>query len=190
MRREVKVIAISYSQSQIGSYVVILSEINGFRKLPIVVKTHDAQSIALKIENIDPPRPTSHDTIHQLSQVFHLDCQDVYIHKVFEGVFYAKSRFTNGIDSVDIEMSSGDAIITSLQFDCPLYVSEEVLSSCGISSDENGEFVQSDEPEERRVVSVDDLKQMMEDALSNEDYEIAAELRDQIAKLKSADEKN
>jgi len=186
MKREVKVIAMSQAQSQMGSYVVILSEINGYRKLPIVVKTHDAQLIALKIENIDPPKPTSHDIVHQLSKTFHLDCQEIYIHKVYEGIFYSKATFSNGIDDIDIEVSCGDGIITSLGFDCPLYVSEEVLSTCGITTTEDGELVADDmDQEERRVVSLEDLKQMLSEALSNEDYEIAAELRDQIAKLES-----
>jgi len=190
MKREVKVIAMSHAQSQLGSYVVILSEINGFRKLPIVVKTHDAQSIALKIENIDPPRPTPHDLVYQLSRTFHLDCQEVYIHKVFEGIFYSKASFSNGIDDIDIEISCGDGIITSLGFDCPLYVSEEVLSTCGITTSEDGELVPDEiGQEEKRVVSIVDLKQMMKEALENEDYEIAAELRDKIAKLESNEEK-
>ena len=185
MKREVKFIAISYSQSQVGSYVVILSEANGFRKLPIVVKTHDAQSIALRVENIDSPRPTPHDTIRQLSDVFHLDCREVYVHKVFEGIFYSRATYSNGIDEIDIEVSIGDAIITSLNFNCPLFVSEEVLSSCGISSNEDGAFVQDESSSEKRVVSVDDLKQMLKDALDDENYEIAADLRDQIAKIES-----
>lgn len=182
MKREVKVIAISYSQSQIGSYVVILSEVNGYRKLPIVVKTHDAQSIALKIENVDPPRPTPHDIIYQMSQAFNIDCQEVYIHKVLEGIFYSRVSLSNGIDDVDIEVSTGDAIITSLGFNCPLYVSEEVLFSCGITSSDDGELTPDTEPKER-IVSLDDLNQMMNDALSSEDYETAAKLRDKIKEL-------
>jgi bifunctional DNase/RNase len=181
MKREVKVIAISYSQSQIGSYVVVLSEVNGFRKLPIVVKTHDAQVIALKIENVDPPRPTPHDMVYQLSQTFHLDCQEVYIHKVFEGIFYSKASFTNGIDDVDVEISSGDAIITSLGFNCPLYISEEVLASCGIMSNDEGELTPT--PPTEPKVSIEDLNQMMMDAIDNEDYETAAKLRDRIKEL-------
>lgn len=188
MKREVKVIAISYSQSQVGSYVVILSEVNGFRKLPVIVKTHDAQSIALKIENMDAPRPTTHDVILNLSESFGFDCQSIYIHKVLEGIFYSKGIFSNGIDDAEVEMSTGDAIIMSLYFDCPLYVSEEVLSSCGISTNDDGEISPEEAP--KRVVSVDDMKKMMEDALSNEDYEMAAELRDKIAKMESESDKS
>ncbi len=181
MKREVKVISLSYSQSQIGSYIAVLSEVNGFRKLPIVIKTHDAQIIALKIEEMESARPNTHDIIRVISNAFNLDCQESYIYKVLEGIFYSTISFSNGIDNVDIESSCGDAIISSLNFNCPLYVSEEVLDTCGIVINEDGEFV-SDERNDEKIVSVEDLKSMMEEAVENEDFEMAAELRDKIYK--------
>lgn len=185
MKREVKVISLSYSQSQIGSYIAVLSEINGFRKLPVVIKTHDAQLIALKIEDMESVRPTTHDIIRVMSDSFNLDCQEACIYKILEGIFYSTISFSNGIDSVDIESSCGDAIITSLNFNCPLYIEEEVLDTCGIVVDDKGDFVLEDPKD--KIVSLEDLKSMMEEAVRNEDFEIAVELRDKIKKREEED---
>lgn len=185
MKREVKIISLAYAQSQVGSYVVVLSETNGFRKLPVVIKTSDAQQIALNLEKMSSPRPTTHDLISNLSSAFNIECTETCIHSVVEGVFYSKSTFRNGIDDISIECSCGDAIILSLNFGCPLYVNEEVIETCGITIDDNGNFISEEPKTEKRKISIDDLKMMMEDAISNEDYELAAELRDQISKLES-----
>lgn len=185
MKREVKIISLAYAQSQVGSYVVVLSELNGFRKLPVVVKTSDAQQIALKLEKMDSPRPTTHDVITNLSVGFNIDCVESCIYNVVEGIFYSKSTFNNGIDDISVECSCGDAILLSLNFGCPLYVTEEVLSTCGIVVDDEGNFVSEEPKPEARKISLQDLKVMMEEAISEEDYELAAELRDQISKLES-----
>jgi len=186
MKREVKIIALSYSQTQAQSYIAVLSEVNGHRKLPIVVKTQDAQTIALKIENMKSPRPLTHDLFRTLSEGYGLNCQEAVIYQVLEGVFYSKIITNNGIDVVEIEMSAGDAIALSLTFDCPLYVTEEVLSVCGIQMDDNGSVVpkkSKKSPKRESIVPIVDLKRMMEEAIANEEYELAAELRDKITKI-------
>ena len=195
MKREVKILGLSYSQSQVGSYVCVLSETNGHRKLPIIIKTQDAQTIALKIEGMKSPRPMTHDLFKSLSESFMIDCQEVYIYQVLEGVFYAKLVFNNGIDDADIETTAGDAIALSLVFDCPLYVSEEVLDVCGIVTDDEGNIVpDSDEVKKYRktktkkknpdpVISLEDMKKMMEEAIQNEEYELAAQYRDKIKEI-------
>lgn len=186
MKREVKILGLSYSQSQIGSYVCVLGEKNGHRKLPIIVKPQDAQTIALRIENMKSPRPLTHDLLKSLSDSFMIDCHEVQIFKVLEGIFYSKLIFNNGIDDSTIECTAGDAIALSLVFNCPLYVSEEVLSICGIQTDEDGNLV-PDESEtktpKKDVISIEDLKRMMQDAISNEEYELAAQYRDKISEL-------
>ena len=131
MKREVKILGLSYAQSQIGSYVCVLGETNGHRKLPIIVKQQDAQTIALRVEGMKAPRPLTHDLFKSLSDSFMLDCQQVEIYQVLEGIFYSRLVFNNGVDDATIETTAGDAIALSLVFDCPLYVSEEVLSTCG-----------------------------------------------------------
>ena len=190
MKREVKIIGLSYSQSQPNAYVVVLSEVNGHRKLPIVIKSQDAQTVALKLEKLKLPRPVTHDIIKVLADGYRIDCQEVCIHKVLEGVFYCKVVTNNGIDDLEIETTVGDAIALSLTFDCPLYVTEEVLSVCGIQTDDSGNVVEETKDKKKKkkkesVVSIEDLKRMMNEAITNEEYELAAELRDKITKLES-----
>lgn len=192
MKREVKILGLSYSQSQAGSYVCVLSETNGDRKLPIVIKMQDAQVIALRVENMKAPRPLTHDLFKTVCDSFRIDCQEIYIYKCLEGIFYAKLCMNNGIDDSDIETTAGDAIALALVFECPLYVSEEILSDIGIVTDDQGNVLPAlhSQPTEKpkkeksgNVMSLDDMKAMMDEAISNEDYELAAELRDKIIKI-------
>jgi bifunctional DNase/RNase len=189
MKKEVKIIALSYSQTQLNSYVAVLSEINGERKLPIIVKTQDAQTIALKIENMKSPRPLTHDLFKSLADGYGIDCQEAIIYKVLEGVFYSKIITTDGMDIVEIELSAGDAISLSLTFDCPLYATEEVLDICGILMEEDNnketKITKNTKKSKKQLISIEDLKKMMQEAIENEQYEIAAEIRDKISKIES-----
>ena len=190
-KKQVKVIGVSYSQSQMGSYIVVLSEIKGKRKLPLIVKPADAQQIALKIEGIKSPRPLTHDLFKSLTDSFEIDIQEIYIYSVLEGIFYSKIIATNGLDEVEIECSVGDGVSLSLVYDCPIYVSKSVLDSAGIVISDDGSKIEDidelDEDEdtgEVKHISVDDLEKLMQGALENEEYEIAAEIRDRIQTLK------
>lgn len=189
MKREVKILALSYSQSQLSSYVCVLGEVNGNRKLPIIVKPTDAQVIALKIEKMEAPRPLTHDLFKSVCESFMIDCQEVYIYQAVEGIFYARLVMNNGVDDSVVETTAGDAIALSLVFDCPLYISESILGEFGIESDSQGNLVpttvktkkekKTDEP----IMSIDDLKSMMEQAIANEEYELAAKYRDKIVEM-------
>jgi bifunctional DNase/RNase len=197
-RKKLKVMGLSYSQTQAGSYIVVLSEVKGNRKIPVVVKGSDAQQIALKLEKIKSPRPLTHDLFKSMADQFQIDVQEVFIYSVVEGVFYCKLIANNGIDDVEIESTIGDAITLSLIFNCPIMINLDVLDSAGINiNDDGSEPVNSDEDEDidldielveskpkKRVVSIEDLEKMMEKALENEEYEIAAEIRDRINQLK------
>jgi bifunctional DNase/RNase len=196
MKKEVKVLGLSYSQSSTGSYVVVLSEKKGKRKLPIVIKPSDAQQIALKIEGVKSPRPLTHDLFKNLVESYFIDIQEVYIYALLEGVFYTKLVTSNGIDDIEIECTAGDGIALSIVFDCPLYASKEVLDLSGVYINDDGtameksdieeedDYIEEEEVETKRVVSIEDLEHMIEDAIKNEEYEIAAEIRDRIEKLK------
>jgi uncharacterized protein len=198
MRKEVKILGLSYSQTQVGSYVVVLSEIKGKRKLPIIVKPADAQQITLKSENIKTPRPLTHDSIKSMTDFFNIDIQEVYIYSILEGVFYAKFLASNGLDDVEIECTIGDSIIMSLVYECPIYVNNEILKSSGIYMSDNGTILSEEEIIEEeiieketkskkrkseRIVSLNDLKKLMEEAVANEEYEIAAEIKERIENL-------
>lgn len=194
MRKEVKVLGLSYGQSQAGSYVVVLSEKKGKRKLPIVIKPSDAQQIALKIEGMKSPRPLTHDLFKTITDSYSIDVQEVYIYAILEGIFYTKMVTSNGLEDAEIECTAGDGIALSIVYGCPLYASKEVLDISGVYINDDGSTMSEDEMDmeedleefrpAKRVVSIEDLEHMMEDALANEEYEIAAELRDRIAKLK------
>jgi bifunctional DNase/RNase len=198
-RRELKILGLSYSQSQVGSYVLVLSDKNGSRKLPLIIKPLEAQRIALELEGIKSPRPLTHDLIKSMSDSYGIDIQEVYIHSLLEGVFYTKLVTSNGIDEVEIECTAGDAMALSVIYKCPIFVKDEIMESAGIviSSEEgnDGEDVYEfgeDEldaeldslVEPKRVVSIEDLEIMMNEAIVNEEYEIAAEIRDRITELK------
>jgi bifunctional DNase/RNase len=189
MKREVKVLALSYSNSQLSSYVCVLGEVNGNRKLPIIVKPTDAQTIALRIEKMEPPRPLTHDLLKSVCSSFMIDCQEVYIYQAVEGIFYAKLVMNNGVDDADVETTAGDAIALSFVFDCPLYVSESIMSEFGIETDSQGNLVPDTgkkKKEKKDVISIEDLKVMMEEAISKEEYELAAKYRDRIAELQKS----
>ena len=194
--KEVNVLGLSYSQSQSGSYVVVLSEKKGKRKLPIVIKPSDAQQIALKIEGVKSPRPLTHDLFKSVTDAFQIDVQEVYIYAILEGIFYTKLITSNGVEEVEIDCTAGDGIALSIVYGCPLYASKEVLDLSGVYINDDGSTMNSSDIEEyedyeeeveetpKRVVSIEDLEHMIEDAIRNEEYEIAAEIRDRIEKLK------
>lgn len=190
-RRELKILGLSYSQSQVGSYVLVLSDKNGSRKLPLIIKPLEAQRIALELEGIKSPRPLTHDLIKSMSDSFGIDVQEVYIHSLLEGVFYTKLITSNGIDEVEIECTAGDAMALSVIYKCPIFVTGDILESAGIVITEEGEIDEDiyefdDEVETvpERVVSIEDLENLMNEAIKNEEYEIAAEIRDRINELK------
>lgn len=190
MKREVKIIGLSYAQSQSNGYVVVLSEVNGHRKVPIIIKPQDAQTIAIKLENLKLPRPITQDVIKTITDGYSIKFEEISIYAILEGLFYCKALTNNGVDDLTVDMSVGDAIVLTLLYDCPLYVTEEVLSTVGIHTDDSGKVVIDDDVQKpakkkkkQQVVSIEDLQRMMEEAINNEEYELAAELRDKINKL-------
>jgi bifunctional DNase/RNase len=204
-RKELKILGLSYSQTQIGSYVCVLTEKKGGRKIPLIVKTVEAQKIALELEGIKPNRPSSYDFIKTLCDSFELDIQEVYIYALLEGVFYTKVVASNGLEDFEIETSVGDALALSVLFKCPIFTTGDILNNVGViinddgtSNSENTESETEDDFEDdddfdsyieddkkERIVSVEDLEKLMINAIENEEYEIAAELRDRIQKLKN-----
>lgn len=199
-KKELKILGLSYSQSQIGSYVIVLSEKKGNKKIPLIIKQNEAQRIAVEIEGMKMPRPSSHDLIKSLIDSFEIDIQEVFIHSLLEGIFYTKIITSNGLEEIDIECSAGDALTIAAIHKCPIYTTVDILNSAGVTIDDDGsnpeeledDFVSDEEADElfekNRVISIDDLEHMMNEALKNEEYEIAAELRDKIKSLR--DENN
>ena len=187
MKKELKILGLSYSQTQLGSYVIVLSDVTGGKKLPIIIKPTEAQRIAIEIEGIKPSRPMIHDVFKTMNDHYQVDIQEINIHNLLEGVFYTNIVTTNGLDEVSIECTAGDAIALSVIYKCPIYTTSEILDTAGVVIDDYGNDIQdeSTETKTKRVVSVEDLEKMMSEAISNEEYELAADLRDRIEELKN-----
>jgi bifunctional DNase/RNase len=204
-RKKVKILGLSYSQSQVGSYVLVLSEIKGGRKIPVVIKPAEAQHIAMKLENIKSPRPMTHDLMKAMSDTFQIDIQEVHVYSLAEGIFYTKIVASNGVDEVELDCSIGDGLALSLTYKCPIWVNQEIIDAVGIAINEEDVEAAKEEDDEddfeidsihdldtgeevyskKRTVSIEDLEHMMDNAISNEEYEIAAEIRDRIQTLKN-----
>lgn len=187
---ELKIIGLSYSQTQAGSYVLVLGEKKGNLKLPIIIKHNDAQFIAMKIEKLKTPRPLIHDLFKNFAENINADLQQVYISHVLEGIFYCKLVFSNSIEEFEIECSVGDAICLALSFKCSIFCSQDVLKVSGIEMDDDGNITDDQEESNHQErdysggVSIENLEQMLEKAIENEEYEIASQLRDRIEELK------
>ena len=186
---------ISYSQTQNGAYALILSEIEGERKLPIVIGTNEAQSIAIAIEKeIKPPRPLTHDLFKNFCVRFDIRIKQVIIHKLVDGVFYSSVICErDGIEEI-IDSRSSDAIALAIRFEAPIYTYENILEKAGVVikvekeideksllkelfSDENSDVENSDLKEK----TTKELEELLKIAVQNENYESAAKIRDEIS---------
>lgn len=189
-KEELKVYGLSYSQTHAGSYVLVLGQIDGNLKLPVIIKSQDAQVIAIKVEKLKSSRPLLHDIVKCLTDNLGADLQQVYISHILEGVFYCKLVFMGTFEDFEIDCSVADGISLAMTYSCPIMCSSEVLSISGISMSPDGEITEEQEEENKQdrdyksVLSVDNLQKMLEKALENEEYEIASQLRDRIKELK------
>lgn len=193
---EITVKGLSYSQGKSGAYALILAEKGpNARKLPVVIGGAEAQSIAVALEkSIAPPRPMTHDTWHNMLDELNAVVEKVLIHRLVNGVFYASIYVRNeqGAQLV-FDSRPSDAVALSVRVNCPIYVLESILEQAGITEKEEriADGTQEDTPEAstsanpQQSDSIEELEQQLADAVENEDYELAARLRDRIDKLKS-----
>jgi hypothetical protein len=193
-RVEVKIEILSYAKSQVGSYVIVLSDIISNRKLPIIIKANDAQFIALKLEGVKSPRNMTQDLFKILTDSYSIDIQEIYIYKVSEGIFYTKMLTANAIENLYIECTIGDALSMAVLYNCPIYVAEDVMDYAAVEADSTKAPVKAPVKASPKKVSIkkekpesiEFLDNLLNKALEDEDYETAVELRDKIAKLKDA----
>jgi uncharacterized protein len=191
---KLEILDLSPSQLQAGSFTLILSEVNGDRRLPIIIGMFEAQAIAIEMENIQPTRPLTHDLFKSFSKSFDFSIEEIQISDISEGVFYSKIICTDGIRQKNIDARPSDAVAIALRFNAAIYTNENVLKEAGISASDLGEQVDTEAEEEETIVvpvksgqdilslHVDDLKNLLEEAIKNEDYEKAAKIRDEIEK--------
>jgi bifunctional DNase/RNase len=188
---ELKIIGLSYSQTQSGAYALVLAEKIGARRLPIIIGGFEAQSIAIELENMKPSRPLTHDLFKSFVESFDVTIGEVLIYNLVEGVFYAKIVCQKDGEVVEIDARTSDAIAVGIRAGCPVYTFEHILSSAGIQledeieaegpgQEEVGEEVA--ETNELKAVSPDKLEEMLQQAIDQEDYERASEIRDELNK--------
>lgn len=192
------IVGLSYSQTQSGAYALVLGEVNGRRRLPIIIGSFEAQAIAIEIEKMTPSRPLTHDLFKSFGQAFNISVQEIIIYNLVDGIFYAKLICFDGKRTVEIDARTSDAIAVSVRFDCPIYTYEFILSTAGIVIEGN-DFAYleniTEAPDEKtpstpsgsfNSLSDDELKSRLQQALSEEAYEKAAKIRDELNKRKAS----
>lgn len=185
---------LSYSQTQSGAYALVLAESGGKRQLPIIIGGFEAQAIAIELEKMTPTRPLTHDLFKHFAQAFTINVNEVIIYNLIEGIFYSKIVCEKDGQITELDARTSDAIAIGVRFNCPIYTFESILSSAGILLDENqtkDEDFNLDEEEillpegELASLNVEELENQLNDAISNEDYELASRIRDEINKRTS-----
>ena len=178
-----KVLGITYSQVQQGAYALVLEQVGGPYRIPVVVGVSEAQSIAVRLENIVPPRPMPHDIMVSMSHGFGISLDEVFIYKFDDGGFLSELRFSNDDRSIAIDSRTSDAIALSLRTGAPIYTTREILEQTGfIIPDEEikkDEKTGEEEPAEIRLdkLAVVELEKMLAGCVEREEYERAAEIK-------------
>lgn len=194
---EMDIVALSHSVTQSHNYAVVLGEHGGSRRLPIVIGSFEAQAIAVAMERMTPNRPLTHDLFKNTLDTFNIQLQEVIISNLLDGIFYARLICIKDGDLFEIDSRTSDALAMAVRFECPIYTYEFILDAAGVVLEEGSE---GNEPQpavrERRPVtkasalssySIEALNKMLDDVLAEEDYERAAEIRDEINRRKSQD---
>jgi uncharacterized protein len=187
---ELEIVALSHSITQTHSYAVVLGEINGLRRLPIVIGGFEAQAIAVALERMSPSRPLTHDLMKNFMMAFNVDLHEVVISDLQEGIFYSKLVCSSENDTVEIDSRTSDALALAVRFGCPIYTYENILESAGIlmENDEKKKAAAATAPITTEQGSKDDLKSMtlqelntlLTEVLEQEDYIRAIAIRDEI----------
>lgn len=196
---KLEILGLSSSQSQSGSFALVLGEKPGKRRLPIIIGMFEAQAIAIEIEKIIPNRPMTHDLFKSFAGSFDFSIKEIIISDLKEGVFFAKIVCENQSNIIEVDSRPSDAIAIGLRFDAPIFTYETILAEAGIELSEEEEEDEPDiqkeieqiQPQKEKTTSkseklkdssVDKLKEMLDKAIEQEDYEKAAKIRDELNK--------
>ncbi|HEU4470729.1 MAG TPA: bifunctional nuclease domain-containing protein [Flavisolibacter sp.] len=191
---ELEIVALSHSITQTHSYAVVLGEVNGLRRLPIVIGGFEAQAIAVALEKMQPSRPLTHDLMRNFMTAFNIELHEIIISDLQEGIFYSKLVCSSDNDTIEIDSRTSDALALAVRFGCPVYTYEHILESAGILMEDPGSSKKRKTPtvtssdEEGRLGGKDDLKGMtledlntlLNEVLEQEDYIRAIAIRDEI----------
>lgn len=188
---ELEVVALSHSISQTHSYAVVLGEVSGLRRLPIVIGGFEAQAIAVALEKMNPSRPLTHDLMKNFMVAFSIDLHEIIISDLQEGIFFSKLICSSEKDTVEIDSRTSDAIALAVRFGCPIYTYENILNSAGIIMDSKGQpptevhepihaTITGTEDNSLKNMSVEELNKLLSDVLESEDYMKAIAIRDEL----------
>jgi len=189
------IVGLSYSQTQTGAYALVLGEVNGRRRLPIIIGGFEAQAIAIEIEKMTPSRPLTHDLFRSLTSNFNITVQEVTIYNLVDGIFYGKIICSDGKKTAEIDARTSDAIAIAVRYNCPIYTYEFILSKAGIMIEGNDfVFLENTETIEKANakstsysnLTEEQLREQLKTALEEEAYEKAASIRDELSKRKTS----
>lgn len=204
-RIKLKVQGLTNSQIQSGAYALILAEENGSRRIPIIVGTAEAQSIAIALEQIKPPRPLTHDLFVNYTQTVGIPLREVLIYKFEDGVFFSELYFSDGTREIRLDSRTSDAIAIALRVNCDIYTTEKIVIECGVVLDDilspeekmEDEYLLDLEPEDIKdeiqlkkwlgLLELDEIKERLEEAVSDENYEYAKMYKDEIRRREEED---
>jgi bifunctional DNase/RNase len=194
---ELEIVALSHSITQTHSYAVVLGEVNGLRRLPIVIGGFEAQAIAVALERMQPSRPLTHDRMKNFMMAFNVELHEIVINDLQEGIFYSKLLCSTDHDTVEIDSRTSDALALAVRFGCPIYTYENILESAGILMEDeekkketeevsvtSSTVTSGDEKEDLKSLSIDELQTLLNDVLEQEDYIRAIAIRDELSNRK------
>lgn len=197
---KLEIVGLSHSQTQSGAYALVLGEVSGKRRLPVIIGGFEAQAIAIEIEKMTPSRPLTHDLFKTFADTFHIRVEEILIYNLVNGIFYAKLICTGNGKTTEIDARTSDAIALAVRFDAPIYTFEFLLSSSGVVIDE-GDFAFLENLDARNIgpevtpssgeitsyakMTDEQLEENLIKAIENESYEKAAKIRDEISRRKS-----
>lgn len=187
---ELEIVALSHSITQTHSYAVVLGELNGLRRLPIVIGGFEAQAIAVALEKMDPSRPLTHDLMKNFMVAFNIELKEIVISDLKEGIFYSSLICENGTDTIEIDSRTSDALALAVRFNCPIYTFDHILDNAGIlmedsqtkSADISSTTISSESSEKNNLqsLSIEELQNLLNEVLEQEDYVRAIAIRDEI----------
>lgn len=196
---KLKVVGLTYSQIQSGAYALILGQIDGPYRIPVVIGAPEAQSIAIELEGIIPPRPLTHDLFESFTHAFGIKLLEVYIYKFEDGIFYSELTFTDGERQIVLDSRTSDAIAIAIRTKSPIYTTSEILTTTGFVLDnDNSASLRADNDTEESVnaepklenYAVEELESMLAKHIENEEYELAAVIQDIINRKRNSQNNN
>lgn len=182
---ELEIVALQHSVTQSHNYAVVLGELNGQRRLPIVIGGFEAQAIAVAMERMSPNRPLTHDLFKNTLDAFEINIEEIVVNNLLDGIFYAKLVCVKNGDVYEIDSRTSDAIALAVRFNCPIYTYEFIMEAAGV-------ILEGNEPKEEKKtrkikktgsfaeMNIADLNSLLTQVLADEDYEKAAKIRDEI----------